>query len=99
MAQGMVLSHHAKLQFIINFFRVKAISTGLFVQNTFLKHHVRTRQQTMIEKRTITFKRNSRLSFFDSLRNCWPPTAAVHKCDAIICLINTPLRMCRGIVV
>ena len=28
-AQDMVLSHRAKLQLIINFFRVKAISTGL----------------------------------------------------------------------
>ena len=27
----MVLSHRAKFQLIINFFRVKAISTGLFV--------------------------------------------------------------------
>ena len=59
-----------------------------FIQNTFLKHHLRTRQQAMIEKRMITFKRNSRLSFLYSLRNCWPPTAAVHKCDAIIRLIT-----------
>ena len=29
-AQNMVLSHRAKFQLIINFFRVKAISTGLF---------------------------------------------------------------------
>ena len=28
-AQDMVLSHRAKFQLIINFFRVKAISTGL----------------------------------------------------------------------
>ena len=37
----------------------------------------------MIEKGIITFKRNSRLTFIDSLRNCWHSTA-VHKCDAII---------------
>ena len=30
-AQDMVLSHHAKFQLILNFFRVKAISTGLYV--------------------------------------------------------------------
>ena len=35
-------------------------------------------------------------SFLDCLQNCWPPTA-LHKCDPIIRLINTPLRMCRGI--
>ena len=46
------------------------------------------RRQTIIEKRIMTFKHNSRLKFFDSLRNCWQPTA-VHKCDAIICLINS----------
>ena len=28
-AQDMVLSHRAKFQLVINFFRVKAISTGL----------------------------------------------------------------------
>ena len=32
-AQDMVLSHRAKFQLIINFFRVKAISTGLHVTN------------------------------------------------------------------
>ena len=35
-------------------------------------------------------------SFLDCLQICWPPTA-LHKCDPIIRLINTPLRMCRGI--
>ena len=30
------------------------------------------------------------------MQNCWPPTA-VHKCDPIIRLINSPLRMCREI--
>ena len=29
-AQDMVLSHRAKFQLIINFFRVKAVSTGLY---------------------------------------------------------------------
>ena len=67
-----------------------------FTQNTFLEHHVRTRQQAIIEKRIITLKDNSRLKFFDSLQNCWPPTT-VRKCDAIILFINKPLRMCRGI--
>ena len=67
-----------------------------FTQNTFLEHHVTTRQQVIMEKR-ITFKDNSSLKFFfHSLRNCWPPTA-VHKCDAIIRLINTPLGICRGV--
>ena len=32
-------------------------------QNTFLKHHVPTRQQAIIEKEIITFKHNSRLKF------------------------------------
>ena len=35
-------------------------------------------------------------SSLDCFQNCWPPTS-VHKCDPIIHLINTPLRMCRGI--
>ena len=42
------------------------------------------------------FKDNSRLKvirFFAKLR----ATTAVHKCDPIIRLISTPLRMCRGI--
>ena len=41
------------------------------------------------------FRHNSRLKFLNSLQTCWQPTA-VHKCDAIFRLINTPLRMCRG---
>ena len=40
--------------------------------------------------------KNLVLSFLDCFQNCWPPTA-VHKCDPIIRLISTPLRMCRGI--
>ena len=40
-----------------------------------LKHHATTRQQTMMEKGIITFKHNYPLMFFDSLRNCWQPTA------------------------
>ena len=35
-----------------------------FTQNTFLEHHVTTRQQAKIEKGIITFKDNSRLKFF-----------------------------------
>ena len=49
-----------------------------------------------MEKGIITFKYNSRLTFSRSLQNCWPPTA-VQKCDTIIRIIDTPLRMCRGI--
>ena len=49
-AQDMVLSHRAKFQLIINFFRVKAISTGLlghinrsnFREDLFLALHPRT---------------------------------------------------------
>ena len=32
-SQDMALSHRAKFQLIINFFRVKAISTGLVVRS------------------------------------------------------------------
>ena len=49
-----------------------------------------------IMKKGIIFKHNSRLKFSQLLQNCWPPTA-VHKRDPMIRLINTPLRMCRGI--
>ena len=48
-----------------------------------------------MEKEKKTFKLNSRLTFLDSSRNCCQPTI-VHKCDSIIRLIDTPLRMCRG---
>ena len=68
-----------------------------FAQNTFLEHQVTTRQQTIMEKGIITFKHNnySRLKFSqDSLLNCWQSTA-MHKCDAIIRIIDMPLRMCR----
>ena len=34
-----------------------------FTQNTFLKHHVTTRQQIIMEQRIITLKDNSRLKF------------------------------------
>ena len=33
-AQDMVLSHRAKFQLVINFFRVKAVSTGLLRVST-----------------------------------------------------------------
>ena len=50
----------------------------------------------MMVKEIITFKPNSPLTFSSFfLQNCWQPTA-VQKCDAIIRLINKPLRMCRG---
>ena len=42
------------------------------------------------------FKHNFHLTFLDSERNCLAPSA-VQTCDAIIRLINTPLRMSRGI--
>ena len=48
-----------------------------------------------MEKEIIMFKHNSSLLFFDSLQNCWQPTA-VRQSDAIYRLIDTPLRMCRG---
>ena len=66
-----------------------------FTQNKFLEYHVTTRQETIMEKGIITFKHNFRLTFFDSLQNCWQPTD-VHKREAIIRLINTLLQMCRG---
>ena len=34
-----------------------------FTQNTFWNHHVTTRHQAIMEKRTITFKHNSRSKF------------------------------------
>ena len=50
-----------------------------------------------MEKGIITFKHNSPLMFFRIFAkllatNCFK----VYKFDAIIRLINTPLRMCRG---
>ena len=39
-AQDMVLSHRAKFQLIINFFRVKAISTGLTCRSTLKNYFV-----------------------------------------------------------
>ena len=47
-------------------------------------------------EKVITFEHNSRLKFSPLLAKLWPPTA-VHKCDTIIRLINTLLRMCREI--
>ena len=49
-----------------------------------------------MEKGIIIFKHNSRLKFSQLFAKCWPPTA-LRKCDPIIRLINTPLRMCRRI--
>ena len=49
-----------------------------------------------MEKGIIIFKHDSRFKFLECLQNWWPPTA-VHKCEPIIRLINTPLRMCHGI--
>ena len=48
-AQDMVLSHHAKFQLIINFFRVKAISTGLLPLKTYIFY------QLIAKKRQRTF--------------------------------------------
>ena len=49
-----------------------------------------------MEKEIIMFKDNSRLKFFRLFTNLLA-TTAVHQCDPTIRLINTPLRMCRGI--
>ena len=50
---------------------------GLF-KTLFFEHHVTTKQQIMMEKGIIMVKRNSCLTFFDSLQNCWQSTAE-HK--------------------
>ena len=42
------------------------------------------------------FKDNSRSKFFRCFAKLLA-TTAVHKCDPIIRLVSTPLRMCRGI--
>ena len=47
-----------------------------------------------MEKGIIVFKHDSRLKFSRLFAKLLA-TNAVHKCDAIIRLINTPLRMCR----
>ena len=61
-----------------------------FTQNTFMEHHVRTRQHAIMEKGIITS--NIILACaFSVTRNCCPSTAE-RKCEAIIRLIN---RMCR----
>ena len=62
-----------------------------FIQNAVLEHRVTTRQQAIMEKGIIIFKHDSRLKFSRCLQNCWPPTA-LHKCDPITRLINTPYR-------
>ena len=49
-----------------------------------------------MEKGIIIFKHDSGLKFSRLFAKFWSPTA-VHKCDPIIRLINTPLRMYRGI--
>ena len=49
-----------------------------------------------MENGITIFKHNSRLKFSQLFAKCWPLTA-LHKCDPIIRLINTPLRMCREI--
>ena len=67
-----------------------------FTQNTFLEHHVAIRQQAIMEKEIITFKLYSRLKFSRFFTKLLA-TVRVHKCDAIIRLINTTLRMCRGV--
>ena len=60
-------------------------------QDTFLKHHVTTRQQAIMEKGIKTVKDNSCLKFFSVLCEiAGHQVTAVHKCDAIIPLINMP---------
>ena len=68
-----------------------------FTQNTFLKHHVTTTQQIIMEQRIITLKDNSRLKFSRFFAKLLATNCCIHKCDEIIRLINTPLRMRRGI--
>ena len=62
-----------------------------------LKHHVTTRQQIIMEQRIITLKDNSRIKFFRFFAKLLATNCCTKMCDAIIRLINTPLRMCRGI--
>ena len=62
----------------------------------FFEHCVTTRQQAIMEKGIIIFKHDSRVNFSRLFAKLRPPTA-LYKCDPIIRLINTPLRMCRGI--
>ena len=41
-----------------------------FTQNTFLEHHVTTRQQAIMGNEIITFEHNSHLKFSRFLQNC-----------------------------
>ena len=50
-----------------------------------------TRQQAIMKKGIMIFKHNSRLKFSRF------KTTALHKCDPIISLTNTPLRTSREI--
>ena len=55
----------------------------LFTQITVFGTSRNCKTTTMTLKGFITFKHNSPISFLDSLRNCWQPTA-VHKSDEVI---------------
>ena len=69
-----------------------------FTQNAFLEHHVTSRQQSIIKKGTIVFKHNFRLKFSRLFAKLLATNCLTYcKCGPIIRLINTPLRMCRGI--
>ena len=67
----------------------------LLTQVQFLEHHVTVRQQTMMEKEIITFKHKlfsfNVLSILCEIDDNQLP---VHKCDAVIRLINMLLRKC-----
>ena len=55
-----------------------------------------TRQQAIIEKGIIIFNHNSRLKLSRLFAKLLA-TNCLHKCDPIIRLINSPLRMFCGI--
>ena len=61
----------------------------------FLVHHVTARLETMMEKRIITFKHNYPLTFSRFFAKLLSTNCCRHV-DAMMRLINMPLRMCRG---
>ena len=73
------------------------VSPFRFTQNTFLEHHVKTRQQATMEKGIITLKHSSRSKFSPFFAKLLATNCCTYcKCNPIICLINTPLWMCHG---
>ena len=56
-AKDMILSHRAKFQFIINFFRVKAISTGLsatsYISSSYARKMVATCMQLYAARSSV----------------------------------------------